>query len=656
MGKQADDCRAARLKEIQKHLLAKNRLFSVAEISKVTLTFSAALALVCALGPARAAEVDALAISANIQARHLPFGMVLDPLYASAVSGQIIGYTRCGDSALWTGAYLAAEAFRYKVTQSADALSGVKMALAGLKALTDVTGNNRLARCMVRADSPFAAGIVSEESKHTINQNPPWIWVGDTSRDEVVGVFFGLGVTYDLVDDDGVKKSVGELATRLTGFISRHQWSPNDDLANTFQVRPEELQMLLQVTRHVDPSNTVSGPLLVLPVSTAVLVDVQSLDSYFKFNLDYLTFYNLVRLQDNEDNRGAYQRVRNYTAAHRNAFFNMIDRALRGADFTRDAETRVLLDQWLQRSKRDTFADVTRTVQVCNGRACDPVPVPLRPPTDFLWQRDPFQLAGGGSGLIEGAGIDYILPYWMGRYYGVVPGAVESAAAVSGTVAANSLASLYFTNAAFGTAQAGSQPLPITLGGVSLLVTDSTGTQRGAPLVYVSPSQINFVVPDGTAAGPAIFSATAGAANSTATGYVSVVAPSLFSADGSGTGVAAATAIRVQAANQQLQSVVPVFQCTNASCVAVPIQLGIDTPIYLTLYGTGIRNRSSLETVKVTIKGVSAPVLYAGPAPGFSGLDQVNVALPLALRGSGQADVVLSVEGQTANAVGISVQ
>ena len=67
-------------------------------------------------------EADALAISANIQAKHLPFGTILDPIYASPTSDQIVGYTRCGDSALWTGAYLAAEAFRYNVTRSADAL------------------------------------------------------------------------------------------------------------------------------------------------------------------------------------------------------------------------------------------------------------------------------------------------------------------------------------------------------------------------------------------------------------------------------------------------------------------------------------------------------------------------------------------------------
>jgi len=614
------------------------------------------LAAVCCVVPAYAAEADALAIETSIQARHLPFGTILDPIYASATSAEIVGYTRCGDSALWTGAYLAAEAFRYKVTQSADALKNVNAALAGLTALTDVTGNNRLARCMVRANSPFAGGIAGEETSHTIGQNPPWIWIDDTSRDQLVGAYFGLAVAYDMVDDVNVKKAVGDLTTRLTGFVSRHQWSPNDDIGNTFQTRPEELQMLLQVTRHVDPTNTVSGPFFVLPTKTGVSVDVQSLGSYFKFNLDYLTFYNLVRIQDNGDNREAYQIVRDYTASHQNPFFNLIDRALRGPDAVRDAETRRLLDQWLQRPKRDPAVDLSKTVPVCNGRACDPVPVPQRPPTDFLWQRDPFQLAGGGTGLIESAGIDYILPYWMGRYYGVIPGDVQSAAASSATIAPNSLAAFYFTNPVFRTENASSQPLPTTLGGVTLTVTDSAGTQRNAPLVYVSPSQINFVVPDGTVAGPVKIAATAGAASSTATATVAAIAPTLFSTNGSGTGVAAATAIRVQAANPQLQSPVPVFQCTGGICTAVPIQLGVDTPVYLTLYGTGIRNRSSLDKVKVTIKGVTLPALYAGPTPGFTGLDQVNVLLTLDLRGAGATDVTVSVDGQVTNAVSISVQ
>ena len=205
--------------------------------------------------PVRGTESDALAISANIQARHMPFGTVLDPIYASPTSNQIVGYTRCGDSALWTGAYLAAESFRYNVTQSPDALNNVKSALAGLNSLSAVTGDNQLARCIVAASSPYAAGIASEEASNTIHQAPPWIWVDNTSRDQIVGAFFGLAVAYDLVNDDTVKSSISNLTTLLLGYISRHQWSPNDDLSSTFLLRPEELQMLVQVARHINPSD-----------------------------------------------------------------------------------------------------------------------------------------------------------------------------------------------------------------------------------------------------------------------------------------------------------------------------------------------------------------------------------------------------------------
>ena len=127
------------------------------------------LAILGLIPPAYGGEADALAISANIRARHMPFGTILDPVFASSNSNSIVGYTRCGDSALWTGAYLAAEAFRYNVTGSTDALTNVKAALAGLQSLVDVTGNNRLARCIIGANSPYAAGIVSEESAHTIH-------------------------------------------------------------------------------------------------------------------------------------------------------------------------------------------------------------------------------------------------------------------------------------------------------------------------------------------------------------------------------------------------------------------------------------------------------------------------------------------------------
>jgi uncharacterized protein (TIGR03437 family) len=635
-------------------------------------TFLVSIWIAAAVGNvgAQAAETDALAISANIQARHLPFGTILDPIVASPASDQIVGYTRCGDSAVWTGHYLAAEAFRYQVTRTPGALDNVRKALAGIKSLSDVTGMNLLARCLIPINSPFAAGIRSEEAENGIytNSSAGYIWVGNTSRDQYSGAIFGLAVAYDMVDDPGVRSSISQLVTLLIDHLSDNAWTvvmPNGSISTSFLVRPDQILCFLQVGRHINPGHfsteyDIQSVLLTAAVLAPFGVDVLSDDSYFKFNLDYINLYNLIRLDTNVTNtvnRKAYSILRNHTASHQNAFFNVIDRALNGPDATRDAETQALLGAWLQRPQGDKYVDLHGVVAVCGDRACRPVPVPLRPPADFIWQVPPFQLSGGQSGTIESAGIDYVLPYWMARYYSVAsPATVQSAASSVATVAPGSIASIYGSNLAAITKQADMQPLPESLGGVSLSVRDAAGTGRAASLLYVSPNQINFIVPQDIQPGLATFTITGGTAAVSTFGTVLPAAPTLFSASANGTGVAAATAIRTQAEAKGLQAPIPVFQCGAGGCVAVPIDLGIDTPVFLSLFGTGIRNRSSLSNVTVTINGVNVPVLYAGPQPEFAGLDQVNVALTLYLRGSGETNVVLVVDGQTANSVTVNVR
>src|SRR5690242_13226169 len=169
---------------------------------------------------AGAAEVDALAISKNIQNRHFPHYTLLDPIFDSATGDQIVSYTRCGDSALWTGFDLAAESFRYKVTRSADALAAAQRALAGIQALIDVTGNNVLARCLIPETSPYAAAIQNEEAGNGIYRSGPGnFWVGNTSRDQYSGALFGLGVAYDLTDDAAMKATIAAQVTRLVQFL-----------------------------------------------------------------------------------------------------------------------------------------------------------------------------------------------------------------------------------------------------------------------------------------------------------------------------------------------------------------------------------------------------------------------------------------------------
>ena len=628
-----------------------------------------ALLALASMARALAAEVDALAISRSIQERHFPHFTLLDPIFDGPASNQIVNYTRCGDSAIWTGHYLAAEAFRYAATRSPDALANARRAFAGIQSLVDVTGNNVLARCLIPDDSPYAQGIQNEEAHNGIYHTGPGnFWVGNTSRDQYAGVMFGLGVAYDLIDDQALKASIAGVVTRMVQFLKDHGWTvvlPDGTITTTFINRPDQQLAFLQLARHVNPdqfstsydiSRVLLSPGVIAPISLEVLSD----DSYFKFNLDTINLYTLIHLESStfgEIYRKAYDILRNHTDDHGNAAFNMIDRALNGPNPARDAETRLLLDQWLQRSRRDVFVDNHGKYTACGDQACNPIPVPDRVTTDYLWQRSPFQLSGGGSGRIENAGIDYILPYWMARYYGLI-GAdtlrVVSAANSTPALAPGAIASVFGTNLASSAESSSTQPPSQSLGGVSVTVKDSAGVGRLAGIYFVSPGQINFVMPEGMIAGTAsVTIQSSGSPPITTSADVRAVAPALFTADATGKGPAAATAIKIIASRTVP---VPVFTCTGSACSTVPIQLGVDTPIYLSLYGSGIRHRSSFGNVTCTIGGIRVPVLYADAQTQFAGLDQVNVALTLDVRGIGETDLIVTVDGQPSKAVRINVQ
>jgi len=226
-----------------------------------------------------------------------------------------------------------------------------------------------------------------------------------------------------------------------------------------------------------------------------------------------------------------------------------------------------------------------------------------------------------------------------------------SAAAPSLGLAVQALGSIYGLGLAAAPSAASGQPWPVTLGGVNVTIGG-----RAAPLLYVSPIQINFEIPAGTTTGDVPLTVQTGLGTTlNLLGRMAAVAPGLFTANGDGRGVVAASAIQV-IAGSMLQIPLPVFRCgdTPGSCVSVPIQLGRDTSTYVALYGTGIRGAPS-GSVAVLIDGRTVPVLYAGPQPEWEGLDQINIDLPLTLRGAGEVDVVIEAGGVLSNTARIQI-
>lgn len=239
------------------------------------------------------------------------------------------------------------------------------------------------------------------------------------------------------------------------------------------------------------------------------------------------------------------------------------------------------------------------------------------------------------------------------------PAAVTVSAA---TLLANSTVSPESLATAFGRGLArrsiaAAPPYPEVLGETRVLVRDSRGIERPAGLIAVSPDQINYLIPAGSATGPAVVNVLDGASTvAVGNAVVDVVAPGVFTANANGRGVPAAVALRVGA--DGAQTVLPVYQCGSqaGSCTPVPISLGGESDtVYLVLFGTGIR-AAGTAGIYAEIAGAGSPAIYAGPQGQYPGLDQVNLLIPRSVAGRGEVTLYLSANGKLANALQLRIE
>ena len=231
-----------------------------------------------------------------------------------------------------------------------------------------------------------------------------------------------------------------------------------------------------------------------------------------------------------------------------------------------------------------------------------------------------------------------------------------SAASYNGSVSSDeAIVSVFGQALATTTEAATTLPLPTNLGGTRVLVRDAAGIERAAPLFYVSPLQVNYQIPPGTSPGIATVTVQSAAqVVSTGTIHIQSVSPALFAANQDGAGAAALAILRVKANGERSYEPSLQWNATRTRLIPLPIDLSpAGDEVFLELYGTGIRGHRG--NVRATVGGETVPVLYAGVAPGFVGLDQVNVSLPRYLIGRGESTLQLFVDGSAANSVTISL-
>jgi len=386
----------------------------------------------------------------RLQTRHNRYGYTADCELLRPGDTSSFRMAPSDNDGLWTAIYVSAECFRFAATRSPEALRNAQASLAALLRLELITGIPGFpARALIHRGDYRAP-----DGEWHWTADGQWEWKGDTSSDELVGHFLAYSVAYDLLPDEpqraAIRRTAGRIATHLLdhglqlvgpgGRVTTWgKYSPayfqtpqgKDDA----ELNSLELLSHLRVAYHVTGEERFLTAYHQLVRERGYLENVMRIDQRSEINysdeeLAFLSFYPLLRYEDDPGLRGQLQAaLRSYwraCEAERNPLWDFIYAAGTGA---REYDAREAVET-LERIPLET---VYWTVK--NSQRID---LPLAPAADrfkekqslraipanercvMKWNGNPFQLDCETEGRSEDDGAFFLLPYWLGRFHKLV--------------------------------------------------------------------------------------------------------------------------------------------------------------------------------------------------------------------------------------------
>ena len=214
---------------------------------------------------------------------------------------------------------------------------------------------------------------------------------------------------------------------------------------------------------------------------------------------------------------------------------------------------------------------------------------------------------------------------------------IVNAASAKPQLAPGAYGTIYGERLAKAVAGATTVPLPSTLGGVVLII-------RGvrAPLIYVSPNQVNFQVPWTLPVGPAAMQITVDGVTSNSTPVTILgTAPGIFV-------VTHANGSLVSITNPARQNEVLVAYATGLGAVRPNVVTGAPTPT------TGLVR--TLLTPSVSIDNVACELQFSGLTPGLIGVNQLNFRVPANAKTGDVQVLLVTLAGQSSQGVQLSIR
>lgn len=394
-----------------------------------------------------------------------------------AIPGDVSTWTPEDDDndGSYTACYMIQESFRYAVTKDPEAKQHAKSAFEFLEFLQTVTqtpgfvartvvpstwtdmhdGNETISierRAEARVRDPRWKPV---EQRWRPSADGKWLWKGDTSSDEITGHFYGYIMYYMLAADDADKQRVAALARRVMDYIidggyvlndidGTHTrwavWSPekllhDPDWRAERGINATELLMFLKVTHYMtgdakyqDHYQRLISEHGYAEIARRAKTYHPSERTHIDDELLCFTYPGLLLCEKDPQLLGIYKESLDWwyqgLAKDESPYFNFSYGALGGKEFNPEAGVAFLRDAPLDLVEWTIDNTPREDLKLVRAPEIDPLQTDRMLPADeravMRWDKNPWMAVNGNGGHSESSGTYWLLPYWMGRYYGYI--------------------------------------------------------------------------------------------------------------------------------------------------------------------------------------------------------------------------------------------
>jgi hypothetical protein len=380
-------------------------------------------------------------------------------------------FSDLGDATFIHGNASAGAAYRYAVEPSAETLAYAQLHARGLSMLSDVIGiPGLLGRSYAPKDARYNPNEYTrlypeEHNWEGVGLYKDYFWKGDVSIDQYSGALVGMSLLYDLVPDESVRGPMRRAIVNVADYLWDHDlvvYDPSGEPTQFGDFRGDSLEGI-PVPNGVSSAASLAWFKLAYHVSGnekyRTIYEILAFDRGYVFNVQhfvwvylgyqtqhynvYLAFENLFTLTRLEEDPGLHETYSDAFAAqlwesgpnpglrwrrarveanptygpwYLTATGRRDPEAIWNAIWQMDVFPDELRDRYVRNSDDPTIERNPERPQ----DALYPLPANRRVPDMCIWHRTPYSLDGGDDSGRERSGHDFMLPYWMGRYYGYI--------------------------------------------------------------------------------------------------------------------------------------------------------------------------------------------------------------------------------------------